>query len=281
MIDNMKKNSEIKFYEGKFQKSIEDLSLSKNYLKPLFYKLSVTQDRSRVFNKFIDNSNKNLILDLGCGGGREIIKNKGKVVGIDISFSSLSEAKKIYENVILADVQYLPFKNNTFDVICSFDVVGHIPKEHKKSTIQEVERILKTGALTLYFIETESKCKLLHFAKTYCDLYRKYFILQDGHFGLETPSSTVNRFNEFFEVLNFGGLYYNIWDSGEYLKRFDNEYKSKTLMIKLLVYFSKLAELNLICHVIANTFIGIIQKYEQFKMPFDDASLIFGLGHKR
>lgn len=277
----MQTESEIQIYEGKFLHTIEDLSLSKNLLKRFFYKYSITKNRTRIFNKLINDSNENLILDLGCGGGREIIKKKGKVVGIDISFSSFKRAKKKYENVVLAYVQNLPIKINTFDVIYSLDIVGHIPKEHKKSTIQELERILKTGALTIHFIETESKCKLLRFAKTYGDLYRKYFILQDGNFGLETRLSTVIRFNEFFEALYFRGLYCNIWDSGEYLKRFDNEYKSKTLMIKLLVYFSKLAELNSITHVIANTFIGIIQKHEKFKMPFDDASLIFVVGHKR
>ena len=277
---NMQTESDIQFYEGKFTNSIEDLSVSKNLLKRLFYKLSVTQDRTRIFNKLINDSNENLILDLGCGGGREIIKKKGKVVGIDISFSSLKKAKKIYENVLLADVQNLPFKNNTFDVVCSFDIIGHIPNEHKKSTIHEMAKVLKKGALTIHFVETESKCKLLYFARTYDYLYEQYFILQDGHFGLEIPSNVVNRFNKFFKVLNSEGLYYNIWGSGKYVKRFDNEYKLKSIKIKLLVYFGKFAELNLMCYTIANIFMGILHKYEKFKMSFDDATLIFVFGYK-
>lgn len=262
--------------------TIEDLSSSKNLLKRFFYKYSITQNRTRIFNKLINDSNENIILDLGCGGGREIIKKKGKVVGIDYSFSSLKKANKIYENVLLADVQYLPFKDTTFDMTISWDLIGHIPKEHKNLTLQEMKRVLKSGGKIMHFVETEGKCKLLHFAKSYGHLYEKHFIIQDGHFGLEVPSNTLNGFNKFFEVLNSGGLYYNIWGSGEYVKRFDNKYKLKSMIIKLLVKCGKFAEQNLIYYVTVNIFFGIVQKYEKFKLPsFDDASLIFIFGYKR
>lgn len=52
-----------------------------------------------------------MILDLGCGGGSEAIKKKGEIIGLDISLPSLKNARKLYKNVVLADLKNLPCKS--------------------------------------------------------------------------------------------------------------------------------------------------------------------------
>jgi 18S rRNA (guanine1575-N7)-methyltransferase len=71
-----------------------------------------------------------LILDLGCGTGYSseiLIQNGFRVVGIDLLFDMLSiarEKKKILKNfkdleLILADINYLPFKAYSIDNVIS------------------------------------------------------------------------------------------------------------------------------------------------------------------
>jgi len=81
-----------------------------------------------------------LILDLGCGTGfsSEILIEKGyKVIGIDILSDMLlkiKEKKSIYQELhglelILADINYLPFKNEKFDHIVSISAYNFIINE--------------------------------------------------------------------------------------------------------------------------------------------------------
>ena len=81
-----------------------------------------------------------LILDLGCGTGfsSEILIEKGyRVIGIDILSDMLlkvKEKKSIYQELhglelILADIKYLPFKNEKFDHIVSISAYNFIINE--------------------------------------------------------------------------------------------------------------------------------------------------------
>lgn len=73
------------------------------------------------------------ILDLGCGNGissRLLNQADFDVVGTDISALFLEEAQE-WENPKLrykvCDVLELPFENNSFDVICSNELIEHLP----------------------------------------------------------------------------------------------------------------------------------------------------------
>ena len=41
--------------------------------------------------------------------------------------SLLLNAKEVYEEIYQASAISLPFLDNTFNIVCSFDVTGHIP----------------------------------------------------------------------------------------------------------------------------------------------------------
>jgi SAM-dependent methyltransferase len=76
------------------------------------------------------------LLDIGCGKGpiAWIIRARSKdnkfLVGIDLFLPYVKHCKRMgfYDDCILGDATYLPFKENAFDVVLAIDVVEHLSK---------------------------------------------------------------------------------------------------------------------------------------------------------
>jgi len=103
-----------------------------------------------LLDKHLNSKNKNLILDAGCGTGAGMIylSKFGKVYGVDLSPIAVRFCRKRgIKNVKVGSVLRLPYKDNTFDLICLMDVIEHI-KDDKK-VIEEMHRVLKPGGLLL------------------------------------------------------------------------------------------------------------------------------------
>ncbi|MCK9612098.1 MAG: methyltransferase domain-containing protein [Bacteroidales bacterium] len=102
------------------------------------------------FSESLENADtlKNkLIIDVGCGHGlnaNAIAKYPDTVVGIDLG-KSIENAYKFNfrENVWLlqADLQYLPFENNTFDLLLSGGVIHHTT--NTELSFCNIETVLK------------------------------------------------------------------------------------------------------------------------------------------
>ena len=89
------------------------------------------------------------ILDLGCGNGisARLLNRAGfEVVGTDISPLFLDEAR-VWENPTLryrvCDVMELPFENESFAVICSNELVEHLPDV--ETALTEMVRVVRKG----------------------------------------------------------------------------------------------------------------------------------------
>lgn len=89
------------------------------------------------------------ILDLGCGNGisARLLNQAGfDVVGTDISPLFLEEARN-WENPKLryqvCDVLELPFDNDSFDVICSNELIEHLPDA--ETALKEMGRVVGKG----------------------------------------------------------------------------------------------------------------------------------------
>lgn len=93
------------------------------------------------------------ILDLGCGDGLDMIILKqrgfGKIIGIDNSKKFIKICKKKGLNVQFASAYYLPFKNDSFDIVYINSVLHHLDL---KKVLSEIKRILKPSGW-LCFIE--------------------------------------------------------------------------------------------------------------------------------
>lgn len=72
------------------------------------------------------------ILDLGAGtgiGGRLLRPFRpSQLVGLDASAAMLGLAADAYDNVVVGDIERLPFASNTFDLcVAGFDTLNHLP----------------------------------------------------------------------------------------------------------------------------------------------------------
>jgi len=88
---------------------------------------------------------KCLVLDLGCGTGllsKALCKRGFSVIGLDISLKSLHVLQHSDQRVltIQGEIEYLPFKDNTFQAMCCLGVWRHLV--HTEIVIAEICRVL-------------------------------------------------------------------------------------------------------------------------------------------
>jgi ubiquinone/menaquinone biosynthesis C-methylase UbiE len=109
--------------------------------------------------------NKNdVILDIGCGGGRTVntlakIATEGKVYGIDYSQVSVavssSKNKRLIEKgqvkILHASVESLPFSDDMFDVVTAVESCYFWPD--LIDNLREIRRVLKSGGSVILINE--------------------------------------------------------------------------------------------------------------------------------
>lgn len=118
--------------------------------KPLIqrYIYEVLRWGSEILRSNLLNGHGKTALDVGCAYGFavEILKLWGyDVVGVDISRHSIRQAKKICKtDFVVCDVQKLPFKSGTFDLITCFQVLEHLfyPLDAIKTMFDSCKHIL-------------------------------------------------------------------------------------------------------------------------------------------
>tara|TARA_Y100000310_G_C20342514_1_gene650465 strand:+ start:28 stop:645 length:618 start_codon:yes stop_codon:yes gene_type:complete len=114
-------------------------------------------DYSRVFCGSLPK--KGIILDLGCGSGRDakIFSEKGYgVVGIDLSTNLLTIAQQTAPKAdfIKMDAEHLHFGDECFNGVWACASLLHIPKPNLPNTISGIKRVLKKdGVFYSSFIE--------------------------------------------------------------------------------------------------------------------------------
>lgn len=135
------------------------------------------------------------LLDFGCGRGREIFLERAcEVIGYDGSLAFLHDCARRYAATALGQLPRLPFQSNHFDVVASSHTIGHVAIEHKETLIGEIARVLKMGGKTAHIIETDSNHPAVLAAKRNPAAYKRQFIEQHGHIGLEPADRVVERF---------------------------------------------------------------------------------------
>jgi len=97
------------------------------------------------------------ILDIGCGTGfstRELIR-MGETVGLDRKRSFLRAAKASeVEILVRGDALHLPFKEETFDLVCMYDLIHHL--KEPEGALSEANRVLKRRGY--FFVKDVKKC---------------------------------------------------------------------------------------------------------------------------
>lgn len=103
-----------------------------------------------LLEKFSPKKRVLKILDAGCGTGllAKKLEKYGNVIGVDISPEALKFAKKRGTKAVLGSVDKLPFKDNSFDVVTSMDVIYHKQVDDNKALL-EFYRVLKPGGILI------------------------------------------------------------------------------------------------------------------------------------
>ena len=103
-----------------------------------------------AMKKLIEISNgASAVLDMGCGEGtrlNKIVTKAGqKGCGIDISTKAVGLAKEKYPRLsfLVGDLESLPYKNESFDLVYSAFVFEHL--DNPKKVLKEAVRVLKKG----------------------------------------------------------------------------------------------------------------------------------------
>lgn len=88
------------------------------------------------------------ILDCGCGTGRNLslLGEAGQPYGFDLNQSGLEIARRAgHRRIVRATVGVVPFPDESFDLVTSFDVIYALPDEVETAALAEMYRVLRPG----------------------------------------------------------------------------------------------------------------------------------------
>lgn len=111
-------------------------------------KRTVSWDEVSEFLDTIENKNK--LLDIGCGTGRDIECavskgfDKNNCIGVDYAQGQITELKKKGFNGVCADMKQLPFEDQSFDTILCIASLHHLlTTSEQEQALLEIKRVLK------------------------------------------------------------------------------------------------------------------------------------------
>jgi ubiquinone/menaquinone biosynthesis C-methylase UbiE len=99
----------------------------------------------QVLEPFIEGRD---VLEVGCGTGLilgRIAPRATSAWGIDLSPGMLAAAQQRGLNVVLSSATELPFADESFDLVCSFKVLAHVPDI--RAALSEIARVTRPGGL--------------------------------------------------------------------------------------------------------------------------------------
>lgn len=102
--------------------------------------------------EFSKNTNKGLVVDIGCGNCRNLLpfSEKNPCVGIDFSRGMIKESKKYIKkrnmkvSLVIGDIAKLPIKNNVASTVIYTSTISHLrAKRERLESLEETKRIGK------------------------------------------------------------------------------------------------------------------------------------------
>jgi SAM-dependent methyltransferase len=190
------------FYEGRY--APRPLNFSPGERSPLAIALLylVSMHYLWFLRKYIPFSSK--ILDLASGAGMRYLPTRGRVVGLEISFSSAQEMAKIYDVAVQANAMKIPLADSTVDAVVSRFFLEHVPIQDKARLLAEFWRVLNPGGTLIILQDCNCNNLLWRWAKKDPILFQERFIDNDNHCGLIYASENLKLFRQAgFEVIEY------------------------------------------------------------------------------
>ena len=116
----------------------------------------------RLLDDFIARLPANAkVLDADCGAGipiSQMLSEHFDVTSVDFSEAQIELAKKHVPKArsICQDMTWLDFPDNSFDGICSYYAIIHIPREEHRPLLINFHRMLKPGGFALLCLGAEN-----------------------------------------------------------------------------------------------------------------------------
>jgi ubiquinone/menaquinone biosynthesis C-methylase UbiE len=88
------------------------------------------------------------VLEVGCGTGlilARLAPEAASAYGVDLSPNMLQGARARGLSVALGSATSLPFPDDSFDLVCSFKVLAHVPEIEK--ALREIARVTRPGGM--------------------------------------------------------------------------------------------------------------------------------------
>lgn len=147
-------------------------------------------------NKFIKLYHDDILIDVGCGTGRFLQEWKlTKSYGIDFSWESLNLAQnKGLNNILMAKLPQVPFKDGSAAVVVALDVLEHC-LDDKKAFFTLVSLLRRGGVLFLTVPALPCLWSDWDEALNHYRRYTKYKILK-----IFTPNTKLLRLAYFNEI---------------------------------------------------------------------------------
>ena len=109
-------------------------------------------------------------MDIGCGSGYLLLNLTSaelatQYYGVDISLGMLNECRHYADNLGVkinlaqSDVDFLPFKDSSFDIVIGHAILHHLPNIN--SVFQEAHRTLKPGGICIFTEPTKKGSKII------------------------------------------------------------------------------------------------------------------------
>lgn len=96
------------------------------------------------------------VLDAACGSGygtKILAEGAAEVVGMDISAEAIAYAENKYKQsntrYLIGSVERLPFGDQTFDVVVSFETIEHVNESIQNSFLSEISRVLRKDGILI------------------------------------------------------------------------------------------------------------------------------------
>ena len=86
------------------------------------------------------------MIDCGCGTGynlKTLLQPYGRAFAFDMTPDALQRARASGGSLVRADMEHIPFRSDSFDLVTSFNVVHSVADDHK--ALREMSRVLKPG----------------------------------------------------------------------------------------------------------------------------------------